>query len=39
MTFEEVEIPADMLDDVATYRENLVESVAEYDEGLMEKVL
>ncbi len=37
MTFEEVEIPADMQDDVATYRENLVESVAEYDEGLMEK--
>ncbi|MEO1254267.1 MAG: elongation factor G, partial [Bacteroidota bacterium] len=37
MTFEEIDIPADMVDDVATYRENLVESVAEYDEGLMEK--
>jgi len=37
MTFEEIEIPADMLDDVAEYREKLVESVAEYDEGLMEK--
>ncbi|WP_436515302.1 elongation factor G [Ekhidna sp. To15] len=37
MTFEEIDIPADMADEVATYRENLVESVAEYDEGLMEK--
>ena len=37
MTFEEVEIPADMVDEVMEYRENLVESVAEYDEGLMEK--
>ena len=37
MTFEEIDIPADMADDVATYRENLVEAVAEYDEGLMEK--
>ena len=37
MTFEEVEIPADMTDEVMEYRENLVESVAEYDEGLMEK--
>lgn len=37
MTFEEIDIPADMVDEVATYRENLVESVAEYDEGLMEK--
>ena len=37
MTFEEIEIPADMVDEVAQYRENLVESVAEYDEGLMEK--
>ncbi len=37
MTFEEIEIPADMIDEVAEYRENLVEAVAEYDEGLMEK--
>ena len=37
MTFEEVDIPADMVDEVAEYRENLVESVAEYDDGLMEK--
>lgn len=37
MTFEEIEIPADMVDEVAEYREHMVESVAEYDEGLMEK--
>lgn len=37
MTFEEVEIPADMQSDVEEYREHLVESVAEYDEALMEK--
>ncbi|MEO9483515.1 MAG: elongation factor G [Ekhidna sp.] len=37
MTFEEIDIPADMVDEVAEYREHLVESVAEYDEGLMEK--
>ena len=37
MTFEEIEIPADMVDDVQHYREQLVESVAEYDENLMEK--
>jgi elongation factor G len=37
MTFEQVEIPADMLDDVATYREKLLEAIAEYDDRLMEK--
>jgi len=37
MTFEEVDIPADMQSDVDEYREHLVESVAEYDEALMEK--
>ncbi len=37
MTFEEIDIPADMQAEVDQYRENLVESVAEYDEGLMEK--
>jgi elongation factor G len=37
MTFKEVEIPADMLDEVAQYRENLLEAVAEYDDSLMEK--
>ena len=35
MTFEEIEIPADMVDEVAEYREKLVESVAEYDENLL----
>lgn len=37
MTFSEIPIPADMLEEVAEYRGYLVESVAEYDEGLMEK--
>ncbi|MEQ6122011.1 elongation factor G [Reichenbachiella sp. MALMAid0571] len=37
MTFEEIEIPADMVDEVKEYRDLLVESVAEYDEKLMEK--
>ena len=37
MTFQEIDIPADMVDEVAEYRANLVESVAEYDEALMEK--
>jgi elongation factor G len=37
MTWEEVEIPTDMQDEVSEYREHLLESVAEYDESLMEK--
>lgn len=37
MTFEEIEIPADMVDEVAEYRENLLEAIAEYDDTLMEK--
>src|SRR6187402_1873211 len=37
MTFTEVPIPADMLDEVAQWRENLLEAVADYDETLMEK--
>ncbi len=37
MTFTEVPIPDDMKEDVATYREKLLEAVAEYDESLMEK--
>ena len=37
MTFTEVPIPADMLDEVAEWREKLLESVADYDESLMEK--
>ncbi len=37
MTFEEVEIPADLQDQVTEYRAKLIESVAEYDDTLMEK--
>ena len=37
MTFKEVPIPEDMKADVATYREKLLEAVADYDESLMEK--
>ncbi|QNR23335.1 elongation factor G [Croceimicrobium hydrocarbonivorans] len=37
MTFEEVEIPADMLDEATEYREKLLEAVAEFDDTLMEK--
>lgn len=38
-TLEEEAIPADMLDQVAQYREQLVEAVAETDEDLMMKYL
>ncbi len=37
MTFNEVEIPADMLDEATEYREKLLEAVAEFDDTLMEK--
>ncbi len=37
MTFTEVPIPDDMLDEATEYREKLLEAVAEYDESLMEK--
>ncbi len=37
MTFKEVPIPADMVDEVNEYREKLLEAVAGYDETLMEK--
>lgn len=37
MTYEEIDIPEDMIDEVATYRENLLEAIAEYDDTLMEK--
>ena len=36
-TFEFVEIPADMKDEVEEWRANLVEAVAEHDDTLMEK--
>lgn len=37
MTFEVVEIPADMMDEAMQYREQLLEQVAEFDDSLMEK--
>ena len=36
-TFDEVPIPEDMLPEVQKYRAELIEAVAEYDEGLLEK--
>ncbi len=37
MTFQEVPIPDDMVEEVREYREKLLEAVAEYDETLIEK--
>jgi len=37
MTFKEVEIPADIMDEARKYRGELLEAVAEFDESLMEK--
>jgi elongation factor G len=37
MTFEEVPIPTEMIEEVEEYREKLLEAIAEYDESLMEK--
>jgi elongation factor G len=37
MTFQEVEIPADVLEEATEYREKLLEAVAEFDDNLMEK--
>jgi elongation factor G len=37
MTFDEIEIPADMLEEAKEWRASLVEAVAEYDDKLMEK--
>ena len=37
MTFDEVEIPEDLKEVAAEYREKLVEAVAEYDDALLEK--
>ncbi|HVS96584.1 MAG TPA: elongation factor G [Puia sp.] len=37
MTFDEVPVPADMMDEVQEWRAKLVEAVAEYDDHLMEK--
>ena len=37
MTYEKVPIPEDLKDTVSEWRQKLVESVAEYDEALLEK--
>lgn len=37
MTFDEIDIPADMVEEAKEWRANLVEAVAEYDDQLMEK--
>jgi elongation factor G len=37
--FDDVEIPADMLDDAKMYREQMIEKIAESDDHLMEKFL
>ncbi len=36
-TFQEIDIPEDMKDEVHQFRAELIEAVAEYDESLMEK--
>jgi elongation factor G len=37
MTFKEVPIPAEMLEEVAEWREKLFESVSEFDDNIMQK--
>ena len=37
MTFQEVEIPADIMEEATQLREELLEAVAEFDDNLMEK--
>ncbi len=37
MTYEVIDIPADMVDEATEWREKLLEAVSEYDERLMEK--
>ncbi len=37
MTYEEIDIPADILDTATQLREELLEAVAEFDDNLMEK--
>lgn len=38
-TFDIIEIPADMVDDVKQYRGQLIEEIAAYDENLLEKYM
>jgi elongation factor G len=37
MTFDEIDVPADMVEEAKEWRASLVEAVAEYDDKLMEK--
>src|SRR5690625_735641 len=37
MTFEEIPIPEELVEDTKKYRGELIEAVADYDEGLLEK--
>lgn len=37
MTFEEIPVPSDMMEDAIYWRAQLIEAVAEYDDKLMEK--
>lgn len=37
MTFDEIDVPADMVEEANEWRQSLVEAVAEYDDKLMEK--
>ena len=37
MTFDEIPVPEDMVEEAQLWRQNLVEAVAEYDDQLMEK--
>jgi elongation factor G len=37
MTFDEIPVPEDMLEEANEWRQNLVEAVAEYDDKLLEK--
>ena len=39
MTYEQTDVPADMADEVAMYREQMIEAAAEANEELMEKYL
>lgn len=39
MKYRIEDVPADMADDVETYREELIDAVAEYDDDVMEKYL
>ena len=37
MTFDEIEVPADMVEEANEWRQHLIEAVADYDEALLEK--